>query len=168
MNSLASVFAAINRLQDSGSVASYAIGGATAVLFYAEPTRTYDLDVFVIIPAPGRDELAPLEGIYEWASREQYVTDAEHILIHGVPVQFLPAYTQLVEEAVRQARGLTYEGVPVRVVGPEHLVGLAIQAGGARRRERAHLLLESGAVDSVVLRDVLTRHGLPTEILDGA
>lgn len=168
MNSLASVFAAINRLQDFGLVASYAIGGATAVLFYAEPTRTYDLDVFVIIPAPGRDELAPLAGIYEWARREQFVTEAEHILIHGVPVQFLPAYTQLVEEAIRQARVLTYEGVPVRVVGPEHLAGLAIQAGGARRRERAYLLLESGAVDSVVLRDVLTRHGLPTEVLDGA
>ena len=63
---------------------------------------------------------------------------------------------------------MPYEGVNIRVLGPEHLVGLAVQAGGARRRERAHLLMESGAVDRTVLRDLLVRHGLSTEILDGA
>jgi len=166
MNSLGSVFSTINRLQESGLIEAYAIGGATAVLFYAEPTRTYDLDVFVILPAPERHELAPLAGVYEWARREQHVADAEHIIINGVPVQFLPAYTALVEESVRHARGLDYEGIPVRVVGPEHLVALAIEAGGARRRERAHLMLESGAVDAAALREILSRHALSTEILD--
>ena len=40
--------------------------------------------------------------------------------------------------------------------------------GGAKRRERAYQLLESGDVDRVRLRDLLARHGLPTEVLDGA
>lgn len=142
MGSLEAVFSAINQLRDSGAIESYAIGGATAVLFYAEPTRTYDLDVFVILPASKREPLSPLAGIYEWARREQYILDAEHILINGVPVQFLPAYTNLVEESVRRARVFEYEGVQV--------------------------ILESGAADAAVLRDVLTRHGLATEILDGA
>ena len=132
------------------------------------PRGRTDLDVFVLVRDSERHDLAPLAAIYEWARREQHVADAEHIIINGVPVQFLPAYTDLVEESIRHARGLEYEGVPVRVVGPEHLVALAIQAGGARRRERAHLMLESGAVDPAALRDVLTRHGLSTEILDGA
>ncbi len=35
--------------QHEGIVTQYAVGGATAVLFYAEPTRTYDLDVFVTL-----------------------------------------------------------------------------------------------------------------------
>jgi hypothetical protein len=168
MNSLASVFSALNRLQESGLVESYAIGGATAVLFYAEPTRTYDLDMFVIVPAPAGSALTPLAAVYEWARRSDYRIDAEHVMIDGVPVKFLPTYTPLVEESVRRARVFEYDGVPVRVVGPEHLVGLALQAGGARRRERAYLLLESGAVDAAILRDVLTRHGLPTVILDGS
>ena len=43
-------------------MAQYAIGGATAVLFYAEPTRTYDLDVFVTLQATGEDVLAAREG----------------------------------------------------------------------------------------------------------
>ena len=41
MSSLADVFRVLNRMRDEGIVAQYAIGGATAVLFYAEPTRTY-------------------------------------------------------------------------------------------------------------------------------
>lgn len=136
------------------------------MLFYAEPTRTYDLGVFVILSASEHPELAALAGVYEWARREQHVVDAEHIIIYGVPVQFLPAYTPLVEESVRHARRLEYEGIPVRVVGPEHLVALAIEAGGARRRERAHLMLESGAVDAAALREILSRHALSMEILD--
>ena len=49
MSSLADVFRVLNRMRDERIVAQYAVGGATAVLFYAEPTRTYDLDVFVTL-----------------------------------------------------------------------------------------------------------------------
>jgi hypothetical protein len=66
--------------------------------------------------ANGHD-LAPLAGIYEWAGAQGYQAAAEHILIEGVPVQFLPTYTLLVDEAVRAARVLSYGEVPVRVVG---------------------------------------------------
>ena len=65
-------------------------------------------------------------------------------MIHGVPVQVLPAYNALAIDAVQNARVHDYEGVGVRVVDPEHLVALALQVGGARRRERAWLLLQSG------------------------
>jgi hypothetical protein len=37
---------------------------------------------------------------------------------------------------------LDYDGVPVRVIDPEHLVALAFQAGGHKRRERAWQLIE--------------------------
>jgi hypothetical protein len=168
MSSLQDVFAAINRLRDAGVIEDYAVGGATAMLFYAEPARTYDVDVFVIVRGADQHTLAPLAGIYNWARAQGYKTDAEHVLIDGVPVQFLPTYTALVEESVREARLLTYGSEPVRVVGPEHLVGLALQAGGAKRRERAYQLLESGDVDRARLRELLSRHGLPTEMLDGA
>ena len=92
--------------------------------------------------------------------------EGEHLLIEGVPVQFLPAYNALVEEAVAEARMHDYEGVPVRVVGPEHLVALALQAGGARRRERAWQLLQFGGVDRRRLRLVLDRHAIAAEIPD--
>ena len=168
MSSLVDVFRVLNRMRDEQIVAQYAVGGATAVLFYAEPTRTYDLDVFVILEALGNDVLAPLSHVYKWAREQGFGLQGEHLLIEGVPVQLLPAYNALVEAALSTARVHDYGGVPVRVVNPEHLVALALQAGGARRRERAWQILEAGAVDRERLRHILTTHAIAAEIPNDA
>ncbi len=168
MSSLADVFRVLNRMRDEGIVAQYAVGGATAVLFHAEPTRTYDLDVFVTLEALGKDVLAPLSRVYEWAREQGFGLQAEHLLIEGVPVQLLPAYNALVQAALSTARLHDYAGVPVRVVDAEHLVALALQAGGARRRERAWQLLEAGAVDRERLRQILSTHAIAAEVPDDA
>lgn len=166
MNRLADVFRTLNRLRDERVVLDYAIGGATAVLFYAEPTRTYDVDVFVRVPGHDVTSLTSLSTVYAWAHEQGVAVDAEHLMIAGVPVQVLPAFNALVEEAIAEARVHDYDGVPVRVVGPEHLVALALQAGGARRRERAWLLLQSGTVDRRRLTRLLASHGITAEIPD--
>ena len=168
MSSLADVFRVLNRMRDEGIVSQYAVGEATAVLFYAEPTRTYDLDVFVTLEAVGNDALVPLSRIYEWAQEQGFGLQAEHLLIEGVPVQLLPAYNALVEAALSTATVHDYGGVPVRVADPEHLVALALQAGGARRRERAWQLLEAGAVDRKRLRRLLAAHAVPAKIPNDA
>ena len=168
MSSLKDVFRVLNRMRDERVLGQYAIAGATAVLFYAEPTRTYDLDVFVTVDTAAGDPLAPLSRIYAWAEQQGFQARDEHLMIHGVPVQFLPAYNALVTAAVTTAQVHGYEGEPVRVVDAEHLIALALQAGGARRRERAWLLLESGAVDRKRLREVLTAHAIAVEIPDDA
>ena len=166
MASLADIFRVLGDMRDEGVVKDYAIGGATAVLFYAEPTRTYDVDVFAQLPSmnqPGLDALAP---VYRWAESRGFTVDAEHLLVHGVPVQILPAYNALVVEAIQTARVHDYQGVPVRVVDPEHLIALALQAGGARRRERAWLLLQAGTADRMRLRTILDAHGIHAVIPD--
>lgn len=165
MRSLGDVFRVLDEMLAAGIVSGYAIGGATAVLFYAEPTRTYDVDVFVIRAVEGGG-LASLSGIDDWTRKRGFAAVGEHVMIHGVPVQFLPAHNALVEEAITTARDLDYEGMRVRVVDPEHLVALALQAGGARRRERAWQLLEAGQVDRARLRALLARHGVAAEIPD--
>jgi hypothetical protein len=58
----------------------------------------------------GKRSLAPLAPIYEWAAMRGFSSLKEHVLIHGVPVQFLPAHNLLAEEAVVEARELNYEG----------------------------------------------------------
>lgn len=58
MRSLADVFRVLEEMRQVHVVQDYAIDGAMAVLFYAEPARTYDLDVFVILKAGGAT-LAP-------------------------------------------------------------------------------------------------------------
>ena len=67
-----------------------------------------------------------------------------------------------------QDERLVAQYVPVRVVDPDHLVALALQAGGARRRERAWQLLETGAVDRERLRRILMTHAIAAEIPDDA
>jgi hypothetical protein len=157
--SLAAVFRVLNDMKSDKIVEDYAIGGAMAVLFYAEPTRTYVLDVFVVLPQ-STPTIVLLTPVYSWLQERRFEPKEEHVVIHGVPVQLLPAYNELVEEAVIHARDLDYDGVPVRVTSPEHLVALAFQTGGRRRRERAFLLLDTGDVDRTRLEDLLERHGI--------
>ena len=40
----------VNTLEHDGIVRRYAIGGAMAATFYAEPALTFDLDIFVLLP----------------------------------------------------------------------------------------------------------------------
>lgn len=155
---LRDVFAILNELRAQGVLGDYAIGGAMAALFYTEAVRTYDVDVFALIPMRG--PLISLSPIYEWCRERGFEAQSEHIMIHGVPVQFLAAGTPLQQEAVEQARSLDYKEVPVRVMPPEHLALLAVQAGGSKRRERARMLLESGALDAGRLQLLLDRHQL--------
>jgi hypothetical protein len=162
MPTFADVFKELNALKEARIIGDYALGGATAVLFYAEPTRTYDVDVFVLLDSVRASGLVSLSPIYEWVRGRGFTQEAEHILIHGVPVQFLPAHNALAEEGVATARTMDYDGVPVRVMGPEHLAALAFQAGGRTRRERAWRLMESGAVDKAKLDELLQKHGIMT------
>jgi len=50
-HSLKDVFALLNRMVEERVVDSYAVVRAMAVLFYAEPARTYDLDVAGALPS---------------------------------------------------------------------------------------------------------------------
>jgi len=99
---LGDVFRELNALKHEQVIVDYAIGGATAMLFFVEPTRTYDVDVFVVLETAGASKLVTLDRIYEWARRRGYAEDSEHVMIHGVPVQFLPAHNALAEEAMRR------------------------------------------------------------------
>jgi len=52
----------LNALVADGVIRRYAIGDAAAAVFYMEPFLTYDLDVFVLLPANegGISSLSPI------------------------------------------------------------------------------------------------------------
>ena len=130
-----------------------------AATFYTEPVLTFDLDVFVLLQssATGLVSLAP---IYDALRTRGYKEEQECILIEGVPVQFLPAYNALIEEALAQAREIDYEGVPARVVRAEHLIAICLQTGRAKDRARVAMLREQAHLDHELLADILNRHQL--------
>ncbi len=150
----------LNELERDGVFTRYAIGGAMGATFYTEPVLTFDLDVFVVLPqsAGGLLTLAPL---YEALRGRGYLKEeGECVLIEGVPVQFLPAYNALLEEALKDAQEIMYEEVPARVLRSEHLVAICLQTGRNKDRERVTILREQAKLDQNFLADVLRRHQL--------
>ncbi len=148
-------------MKAAGVVEDYALAGGMALVFWTEPIPTFDLDVLVFLPEQS-SPIITLEPIYRWASARGYQSQAEHVLIEGVPVQFLPAHNVLADEAIQTAATLDYEDVPVRVVRPEYLVALYLEPGARslKRRERAAALRESAAVNQALLTDLLNRFNL--------
>jgi hypothetical protein len=152
---------AVNAMKAEGVIEEYGIAGAMAMVFWAEPVPTFDLDVLVLLPPPEGD-LISLDGVYGWAKSRGYVTQDEHILIEGLPTQFVPAPNSLAREAIGAAATIDYEGVFVRVVRPEYLIPLYLQpqAKTAKRRERAAMLLELPSLNREEVGAILERHGL--------
>jgi hypothetical protein len=151
----------LNEMKAEGVVTEYAIAGGMAIVFWTEPTPTFDMDVLVVLPEQS-GLLLSLDPLYRWAEARGYPAQDEHILVEGLPTQFLPAPNALALEAIKEARDVLYDDVSVRVVGPEHLVALCLQpqAKTARRRERAAMLMEVPALDRARVDDILGRHGL--------
>jgi hypothetical protein len=149
----------LNELERDGVIERYAIGGAMGATFYVEPLLTFDLDVFVILPQ-GESGLLSLSPLYEALRARGYAEEGECVLIEEVPVQFLPAYNALLEEALREARDTSYENVPTRVVGAEHLIAICLQTGRDKDRERVRVFREQAELDMSFLAGVLQRHGL--------
>jgi len=149
----------LNKLEKEGVFSRYAIGGAMGATFYTEPVLTFDLAVFVLLPQRSSG-LVSLTSIYEALRARGYGEEKETVMIEAVPVQFLPAYNALIEEAVAQAREIDYEGVPARIARAEHLVAICLQTGRAKDRARVAILREQARLDSNFLAAVLKRHQL--------
>lgn len=149
---------ALNDLERAGLVRHYAIGGAMGATFYLEPVSTFDLDIFVVFHHEG--VILTLAPIYDFLRARGYQPQGESVVIGNWPVQFLPAETSLLREAVEQAPALDYEGVPTRVMSAEHLMAIALQTGRAKDYARLVAFVESGVADMARLDDILARHGL--------
>jgi len=122
---------------------------------------TFDLDVLVLLP-PAEGALVSLDTIYRWAKSCGYPAQDEHVIVAGLPTQFVPAPSPLAREAIASAAEIDYQGVVVRVVRPEHLIALYLQpqAKTAKRRERAAMLLELPSLNHALVDEILKRHGL--------
>jgi hypothetical protein len=149
---------AINELKASGLIRGYAIGGAMGATFYLEPVSTLDLDIFVLFDQ--EPLIVTLTPIYDFLCARGHQPRGEAVVIGNWPVQFLPAETALLREAVERAGAHDYEGVQTRIMTAEHLMAIALQTGRAKDYARLTAFLDSGVVDPARLDDILERHNL--------
>ena len=147
----------VGKLKKRGIILDYAIGGGIAALYYIEPLLTYDLDIFFV---PVEDKIAVLAPLYRWLSDKGYGYEREHIVIEGVPVQFIPVYNDLVREAVGTAREVKYGGTRTKVLGREFLVAVMLQTYRPKDKERLARIFEESKPDGRKLLGILKRHGL--------
>jgi hypothetical protein len=155
----------INQMVKDGVIKEYAIGGAIAAIYYLEPFDTADLDIFVQVNETG-SALMILSPIYEYLSKQGYKAKGESIYIEGMPVQFLPVFSPLTEEAVKRAQTIKYARATTRIMRSEHLVAIMLDTGRPKDYLRISMFLEQGAVRMRQLLPVLKRHGLMKEWKD--
>ncbi len=150
----------INRMQADGVIERYAIGGAVGATFYLEPVATLDVDVFVEFHTePGSQMISP-EPIFRYLRDRDCTMEGEHVVIAGWPIQFLPAGSTLVQEALAKAVEKDVEGTPARVFTAEHIAAIALETGRAKDKARVLQFIEADAIDLDRLQEILTRHGL--------
>jgi hypothetical protein len=125
----------VNELVDLGLIDKYAIAGGIAHFYYIEPSVTYDLDLVVNIPND-ENELIPLNDIFSWARANNYTTEGEHIVIEGIPVQFLLSYNNLVIEALENCIEIALFDEKTYILGAEYLMAIMLQTGRPSDKER--------------------------------
>jgi hypothetical protein len=104
-----------------------------------------------------------LSPIYEFLHNRGCVEEDEHVLVEGVPVQFLPVHNPLAEESMREARAVTYGKTPTRVVRAEHLMAIMLQTYRPKDKARLTQMLDQAEFDRQYFLEVLERHGLATK-----
>lgn len=151
----------LEQLVAGGTLSNYAIGGATAAGFHGEPLATLDIDVFVFADPPPGSMLVSLDPLYQELARLGFGSfEKECVIIHGLPVQFLVASSDLESEAVRDALPVEWDNKKIRVMRPEHLAVLALHTGRPKDRARVVYLLGLPQFDRALFERIVERHGL--------
>jgi hypothetical protein len=148
----------LNRLEAAGVIGRYAIGGAVAAAYYVEPTVTYDLDVFTVIP--GTSLFIDLSPIYaqlrEWGYKEQ----GAGVEIEGWEVQLLPPPGPLEEAALDTAAAQVFHNVPTRIMTAEFLCAIMLKTGRPKDLIRLSQFLEDGILSKGAFMSILDRFSL--------
>ena len=145
-------------MKASGVIRDYAVFGAIAQMRYTEPVATLDADILVVLPEDSA--LNALSTIDRYCEARGYSPQGEAIQVGNWPVQFIPVFSPLTEEGVREAESGEIEGVPLRVVGAAYLAVIALSVGRPKDHLRILTLLDAGPVRAETIEALAVRHGL--------
>jgi hypothetical protein len=154
------VLVALNTIESNGVIKGYAIGGAIGASFYIEATSTEDIDAFVFLAPTEGMLLISLSPIYEALRELGGIVEKEYIKIGGWPLQILPAYKPLIEDALHEAVPVEFSGVPTKIFTPEYTCAIALDTGRPKDFMRVAMFIEQDMVDIDLLNKLIDRYGL--------
>jgi len=148
----------LNDMVASGVITNYAVFDAVAQMRYTEAVVTLDADILVALPDPSSLNL--LAPIYSFCKERGYSPEGEAIRVGDWPVQFIPAFDSITEEALETAETADLNGVPFRVVRADYLAVIALSVGRSKDFARILALLESGSIDDEMISHLAEKHGI--------
>jgi len=151
----------LNEMVEQGIIEDYAVFGAVAQMRYTEAVVTLDADILVALAEP--DKLDVLSPIYAFCRERGYLPEGEAVRVGDWPVQFIPAFSKLTREAIRDAEIGDLDGIPLRVIRADYLAVIALSVGRAKEFARVLALREAGAVTDKEISDLAMRHNLTSE-----
>jgi hypothetical protein len=128
---------------------------------YTEAVVTLDADILVAVSEPDKPDV--LSPIYAFCRERGYLPEGEAIRVGDWPVQFIPAFSKLTREAIRDAETGDLDGIPLRVIRADYLAVIALSVGRAKDLARVLALREAGAVTDKEISDLAMRHNLTAE-----
>ena len=151
----------LNEMVEQGIIADYAVFGAVAQMRYTEAVVTLDADILVAVTEPDKPDV--LSPIYAFCRERGYLPEGEAVRVGDWPVQFIPAFSKLTREAIRDAEIGDLDGIPLRVTRADYLAVIALSVGRAKDFARVLALREAGAVTDKEISDLAMRHNLTSE-----
>ena len=156
---------ALNEIVSDGVIADYAIGGAIGASFFIEAVNTEDIDAFIFMDVEPNGLLS-LSPIYDALVAKGGVVDGEHVVIDGWPIQILPAYKPLVEEALIEAVKTFFGNVQTKVFSAEFLCAVALDTGRIKDYYRVASFIEQGKVDIGELFTIAKKYELMSKLIE--
>jgi len=118
----------INEARRKRLIGKWAIGGGVAAIRYMESVLTYDVDIF-FMPMDPDTPLMDMTPLVSYLRSKGGKADGAHVVLEGTPVQLIPAYNDLVVEAVNKALTVSYGKVKAKILGKEHVMAIMLQTG---------------------------------------
>ena len=151
----------LNDMVEARIIDSYALFGAVAQMRYTQAVATMDADVLIVTLEADRIDM--LGAVYRYCQSRGYMPEGEAIRVGEWPVQFIPVFNAVTEEAVRHAEIGEIDGVPVRVVAADYLAVIALATGRPKDHARILALLDADATLATAVGQLAGRHGLQSE-----
>jgi len=148
----------INAMKHAGIIKDYAIGGGIGTIFYTESFHTKDLDIFVYPKIVAG--LIRLDDINDYLKSKGYRRAGQYVIIEGVPVDFIPVYDELTQEALKKSITKSFRNIKVKVFRPEYLIAIAIKTARAQDSLKADRIIKQTAINKRLLSGILKRHNL--------